>query len=233
MGRSTGKRAESEARIADEALLVKRLGELGVRRPVVVHENRIVTVSVGRANQLRIHRAYAYSSDRILKAIIKFVNATSRAVRSVAEREIRTFPVDSLLPSKRRPCRRINGRRDRQVLAELGALHARFNAELFGGALSPVRFRISDRMRTKLGEVTVDSRSRRVIEIAISRRHWERDGRIEAEKTLLHEMIHQWQAESRIKVDHGVSFRRKAREIGVAPVAMRMVERPGKPTTRK
>jgi predicted SprT family Zn-dependent metalloprotease len=80
-------------------------------------------------------------------------------------------------------------------------------------------------MRTRLGEVTVDSRSPRLLEITISRRHWERDGSTEVEKTLLHEMVHQWQAESGLKVDHGASFKRKAREVGVAPLARRAVDR--------
>ena len=101
------------------------------------------------------------------------------------------------------------------------------NAELFGGELSTAPFRISDRMRTRLGEVTVEPRSSKLVEITISRQHWERDGLSEVEKTILHEMIHQWQAESGRKVDHGVAFRRKAREVGVAPVAKRPIERTG------
>jgi hypothetical protein len=197
----------------------------------VVHENRTVLVSIGRSGQLRIHRGYAYSSDRILKAIIKFVNAKNRAVRSVAEREVLSFSIDAFLPPKRSRRPRPVHRRDRELIAELGALHARFNAELFGGELSTVPFRISNRMRTRLGEVTVDPRSSKLVEITISRQHWERDGSIEVEKTILHEMIHQWQAESGRKVDHGAAFRRKAREVGVAPVAKRSVERTG--TTAK
>ena len=224
-GRLLPSRPETEARAADEALLVGRLKGLGVRRPVVVHENRTVMVSIGRSGQLRIHRGYAYSSDRILKAIIKFVNAKNRAVRAVAEREVMSFPIDGYLPPKRRRMPRTVQRRDRELLAELGALHAQFNEELFGGSLSTVPFRISDRMRSRLGEVTIDPRSHQLVEIAISRRHWERDGRVEVGKTLLHEMIHQWQAESGRKVDHGASFRRKAREIGVAPVARRAVDK--------
>ena len=189
-------------------------------------------VSISRSGQLRIHRGYAYSSDRILKAIIKFVNAKNRAVRSVAEREVMSFSVDAYLPPKRQRRRRIIRRRDRELLCELGALHAQFNADLFGEKLATVPFRISDRMRTRLGEVTVEPRSSQLVEITISRQHWERDGRNEVEKTLLHEMIHQWQAESGRKVDHGASFRQKAREIGVTPVARRTVERTGATTKR-
>jgi hypothetical protein len=222
-GRLQRSSSETEARAADEALLVRRLRGLGVRRPIVVHENRTVMVSIGRSGQLRIHRGYAYSSDLILKAIIRFVNANNRAVRAVAEREVMSFSADAYLPPKRRRRRRIDNPRDRELLAELKALHAQLNAELFGGELSTVPLRVSDRMRTRLGEVTVDPRSSQLVEITISRRHWERDGRGEVEKTLLHEMIHQWQAESGRKVDHGASFRSKAREVGVAPVAKRSV----------
>jgi predicted SprT family Zn-dependent metalloprotease len=223
-------RPETEARAADEALLVGRLKRLGVRRPIVVHENRTVMVSVGRSGQLRIHRGYAYSSDHILKAIIKFVNAKNRAARSAAEREVLSFSVETYLPLEGRRRRRTVQPRDRELVAELGALHEQFNAELFGDKLSTVPFRISNRMRTRLGEVTVAPRLSQLVEITISRQHWERDGRNEVEQTLLHEMIHQWQAESGRKVDHGVSFRRKAREIGVAPVARRSVERTGTAT---
>jgi hypothetical protein len=39
--------------------------------------------------------------------------------------------------------------------------------------------------------------------------------------TVLHEMVHQWQAETGQEADHGPGFRRKAREVGIAPVASR------------
>jgi hypothetical protein len=187
-------------------------------------------VSIGRSGQLRVHRGYAYSSDRILRAIIKFVNAKNRAVRSIAEREVQTFSIDLFLAPRSERRRRINSGRDRELLEELETLHARLNTELFGGELSKVPFRISERMRTRLGEVTVDPRSPRLVEITISRRHWDRDGRNEVEKTLLHEMIHQWQAEVGFKVDHGALFRKKAKEVGVAPVARRAVDRAGATT---
>jgi len=40
------------------------------------------------------------------------------------------------------------------------------------------------------------------------------------EETLLHEMVHQWQAETGAKVDHGAGFRRKARDVGIVPRAV-------------
>jgi hypothetical protein len=78
-------------------------------------------------------------------------------------------------------------------------------------------------MRTRLAELTVDSPARRPAEIAISRCHIERDGWSEVEHTLLHEMIHQWQVESGLEADHGETFRRKALEVGVLPMAQREV----------
>jgi hypothetical protein len=42
---------------------------------------------------------------------------------------------------------------------------------------------------------------------------------------MLHEMVHQWQAESGLGVDHGPTFRAKAREVGVLPAARRSVGR--------
>ena len=39
-------------------------------------------------------------------------------------------------------------------------------------------------------------------------------------------MVHQWQAESGLAVDHGPSFKRKARELGIEPLARRHMPRP-------
>jgi hypothetical protein len=78
-------------------------------------------------------------------------------------------------------------------------------------------------MRTRLGELSVDLRTGRPLEIAISRRHIARHPWPEVEHTLLHEMVHQWQAESGLRVDHGPTFRRKAVEVGVLPAAQRQV----------
>jgi hypothetical protein len=40
---------------------------------------------------------------------------------------------------------------------------------------------------------------------------------------MLHEMVHQWQAESGLRIDHRRTFRQKAREVGVLPAAKRPV----------
>jgi hypothetical protein len=75
-------------------------------------------------------------------------------------------------------------------------------------------------MRRRLGEVRLDRRTNRAVSIAISRRHIRRDGWAQATATLLHEMIHQWQAETGQPVDHGRRFRRKAVELGIEPSAV-------------
>jgi len=78
-------------------------------------------------------------------------------------------------------------------------------------------------MRTRLGELAVEIRSGRPLGIAISRRHIARHAWSEVEHTLLHEMVHQWQAETGLQIDHGRTFRRMAREVGVVPAAKRTI----------
>ncbi len=99
------------------------------------------------------------------------------------------------------------------------------NDRFFDGALRRISFRISWRMQRKLGELALDLKTDRPLEIAVSGSHIKRDGWREVEHTLLHEMIHQWQAENDLPVDHGAIFRGKAREVGIAPRAMRDVAR--------
>jgi hypothetical protein len=113
------------------------------------------------------------------------------------------------------------------LLHRLEQLHGRLNSEHFAGALTLLPIRVSGRMRTRLGELSVDLPSGRPIEIALSRRHIARHPWSEVEHTMLHEMVHQWQAESGLRVDHGPTFRRKAREVGVLPHAKRAVGQAG------
>ena len=42
---------------------------------------------------------------------------------------------------------------------------------------------------------------------------------------MLHEMVHQWQAETGLVVNHGRSFRLKAVAVGIEPMARRIVAR--------
>ena len=199
------------------------LGLNGVSR-VVTHTNRSVMVSIGKRRVLRIHAGYAYASDDVLRAIVRFLDPQlPRATRRAAERELLAFPVEehaSSGPPRLRQERPRPG--DLLLLHRLSQAFDRFNREHFAGKLSTVPLRLSSRMRSRLGELSVDIRTGQPIEIAISRRHIARHRWSEVEQTLLHEMVHQWQAESGLPVDHGPLFREKARQVGVVPGAKRM-----------
>jgi hypothetical protein len=109
------------------------------------------------------------------------------------------------------------------LLRRLKELHRTLNEFHFGGCLSQIPIRLSNRMKSRLGELAVDPKTCRPTEIGISRRHIRRHDWSEVKHTLLHEMVHQWQAESGMEVDHGSGFRAKAREVGVIPAAKRKV----------
>ena len=212
-----------------EGLLAHRLTLLGLRdvESVRTHTNRSVMVSLTPRRVLRLHQGYASAPDRVLRAIVRFLNPRiPRLLRRLAEREFLAFPVEAHAPSEE-----IAPRRDRPkpgdllFLHRLQQLHQRFNEEHFGGALGVLPLRISGRMRARLGELSVDLRTGRPIEIAISRRHLVRHPWPEVEHTMLHEMIHQWQAETGLRVDHGPTFRARARLVGVLPRARRGVAR--------
>jgi hypothetical protein len=213
------------------------LGLRGVTR-VVTHTNRIVMVSLGARGVLRLHRGYAHAPDRVLRAIVRFLDPRlPRAARRMAERELLDFPVDQHAPASPDIHRRERPRPgDLLLLHRLSRAHERLNAEHFGGSLGGLPIRLSSRMRTRLGELSVDVRTGSPVEIAISRRHIARHAWAEVEHTLLHEMVHQWQAETGHPVDHGPTFRRKACQVGVLPVAKRSLRgspyRPAAPRDR-
>jgi hypothetical protein len=77
-------------------------------------------------------------------------------------------------------------------------------------------------MKSRLGHYSAASRGLPA-EIAISRRHIRRHGWSDAIETLVHEMVHQWQAETGAPIDHGPAFRQKAVEVGIRPRAKREV----------
>jgi hypothetical protein len=77
-------------------------------------------------------------------------------------------------------------------------------------------------MATRLGHYDPGSRQGPA-EIVMSRKHVVRHGWREAMHTLLHEMVHQWQHETGAPVDHGLGFRKKAKEVGITPAARRDV----------
>ena len=174
---------------------------------------------------LRIHRGYAFAPDGVLRAIVRFLNPrVPRGLRRLAEREFLAFPVQDYAASK--PCKpRLERPRpgDLALLHRLEMLHRELNLRHFNGTLGDIPIRLSSRMRRRLGELAVDLATGRPIEIGLSRRHLARHPWAEVEETMLHEMVHQWQAETGLRVDHGPTFRKKAREVGVLAAAKRRV----------
>jgi hypothetical protein len=208
------------AREADAYLLRRRLADAGLRAAVLVHENRRVVVHV-RKGRVRVHRGFAYAPDRVLRALVTFAAARSRAARRAAGRELATFPVHDYVPAPSAPQPEERSAADTALVRRLEARHATLNARHFDGGLSLPAFRISHRMRRRLGEIVVPPAGG--CTVVISRRHVDRDGWEEVEHTLLHEMIHQWQLEHGYRLDHGPRFRSKARQLGVAPAARRAI----------
>jgi hypothetical protein len=192
---------------------------------VIGHNNRTVMLSVTAKGQLRLHRGYSHAPDRVLRAILRFIDVRqSRERRRAAERVFLSFPVHTYAPSNKGPVRLERLRPgDEVVLQRLREAHRHLNTRWFDGALADIPFRLSSRMKTSLGELCLDARNRKVISIAISRRHLRRDRWAEIEHTVLHEMVHQWQAETARPVDHGAEFRRKAQAVGIIPAARRVV----------
>ena len=216
-------------RLGPERLLHARLKQLGLAADmdVATHTNRTVMLSVTARGQLRLHLGYSHAPDRVLRAILRFLDRRQpRVRRRAAEREFLSFPVHAYAPSSKGPVRLERLRPgDEAVLQRLREMHRGLNTRWFDGALTDIPFRLSSRMKTSLGELCLDARSKKAISIAISRRHLRRDGWPEVEHTVLHEMVHQWQAETSRAVDHGTEFRRRAREVGIAPAARRMVDK--------
>ncbi len=216
------RQSQQQAEAADAVLLRNRLERLGLHgvAGVEVHANRTVLVTVTRRRMLRVHRGFAYASDRVLRAIVRFVSALSSSRRRrAAQRTIVDFPVEAFVGSQR--YRRRPERGNRRFVSQLRQMHAELNTEHFGAELATVAIRVSTRMRTRLGELSVHAATSTPLEIAIGLVHIQRDGWEEVRHTLLHEMVHQWQVESGLRLDHGPMFRKKASEVGIEPRAMR------------
>ena len=213
---------ESPPKNAEE--LQTRLLRLGLGRQYRVRltTNRTVVVSYS-GGELRIHNSFLEAGEDVWKAIIIFVHGRNRVVRNAARRTILEFPVPrpSASGHRKRAPERTNPA-DVPLIGELSRLHATYNSERFGGSLRTIPIRISRRMRSRLGHYCPASEGCEP-EIVISRRHIRRDGWDEAIHTLLHEMVHQWQDEQGLVVDHGSSFRAKARAVGITPLACRAV----------
>ncbi len=224
-------RSALQAALADRILLARRMREAGLGEAVdlEIHENQSVFVSTAQRGVVRVHRGFAYAPDRVLKAIVTFVRpGASRTAVSDAENRLLAFPVHEFVPPRKvRPRVRRSRPTDRADIKRLRKLHHQLNQLHFAGGLQPVPIRISHRMETKLGEITLGFPEVEVAEITVSRKHLDGDGWEEVRHTLLHEMVHQWQAASGMPVDHGEEFRQKARELGISPAAARDVEASG------
>lgn len=217
-----------------EGFVRQRLTTLGLR-PVAglrVTQNRSVLVSLSRNRVLSIHQMYADAPDVVLRAIVRFVApGSSPEVRRTAQREILSYyraaaPVvraDSPSDCVRRPDRPLPG--DAEAVERLGLLFDGYNRRHFRASLPNVPIRLSGRMRSRLGHLTLGADGRPA-EITISRRHLSAHGWDEAAHTLLHEMVHLWQCVNGLVVDHGPGFREMARRIGVTASARRWVRSP-------
>jgi hypothetical protein len=207
--------------------LLARLGQLGLRRITSCRltRNRNVMVSFG-AGELRVHEGYLAAPEPVLQAIVTFVEGRTRAERRAAQRVILGHPVRVSRPAARRER---THEEDLGIAAQLGEWHRRYNTRHFQGRLREIEIRVSRRMKSRLGHYTAATPGGEPAEIAISRAHLRRHGWTETLHTLLHEMVHQWQDESGHTIDHGRSFRSKAREVGIAPYARRVLAtRPGR-----
>jgi len=101
-------------------------------------------------------------------------------------------------------------------LATISRWHITYNVKYFGGSLCTPKFEISHSTRS-LGRFKCNYRVGLWAKIAynetiIISNYYNRSER-EFQETMLHEMIHQWQAETYGVADHGATFKRKAAEI--------------------
>lgn len=185
------------------------------------HRNQQVMLSWLPGRRLRLHEGYLAAPDDILLAIIRFLTpGLRRAARLAARQAFLDFPVEAhATAAPRRPPRVRSA--DRPLLARLEALREQLNREYFDGQLPVLPIRLSSRMRRRLGEVRLERATGRALHIGLNRRHALRDPWEEVRETMLHELVHQWQAETGRPVDHGPEFRRKAREVGISPRAVR------------
>ncbi len=195
-----------------------RLG-LGADVKVTLTRNRTVLVSFAARTGLRLHAGYAWAPDDVLRAIVVFVRPrASRSDRMAARQRFLRFPVERHAPVRSRRHPSPVPEEHQPIITRLERLHQILNERHFGGRLSTVTIRLSERMATRLGEFHAGSDGM-PIAITLSRRHLDRDGWAAATETLLHEMVHQWQCENDLPLDHGSAFRRKARAVGIPPGA--------------
>jgi hypothetical protein len=159
-----------------------------------------------------------------MSSIRDMMRAIRRAVRAaIAERAARDRPI----PRRGRRIRKARMMRthpdDEAIVLQLQEWHRKLNVERFDGRLGAIVVRISRRMRSRLGHYAPAQRGAPA-EIAISRRHVKRHGLEQGLQTLLHEMVHQWQDETKLPLGHGPDFRHKARAVGITARASRAVD---------
>ncbi|MBX7119362.1 MAG: SprT-like domain-containing protein [Gemmatimonadaceae bacterium] len=218
--------AEQEAEDAADAQraaerLFAKLQTLGLQhvRSVILTRNRSILVSV-KGFELRVHEGFCDAPTEMHLQIVRFVMARRKWERQAARDAIVGFPLPKNTKPPRAPERT---HPDDEPLAErLAEWHTRLNGERFGAQLGTVPIRVSRRMQRRLGHYAPGVEGGGP-EIAISARHAYRDGFASALETLLHEMVHQWQHERGLPLDHGAEFRRKCREVGAVPSAKRAV----------
>jgi hypothetical protein len=170
-----------------------------------------------RDRVLRMHAAFVHAPEEVQRAIVQFATVRNRARRKEAVQVILGYAIPRRSAVRRRPQTHPD---DAVLAARLQNWHARYNAQHFDGALSAIPVHVSRRLRRRLGHYATRQALGEPC-IVISRRHIRRDGFASALETLAHEMVHQWQEETGQPVDHRGAFRRKAREIGIAPTAVR------------
>ncbi|MHB8838578.1 MAG: SprT-like domain-containing protein [Gemmatimonadaceae bacterium] len=205
------------------AELLARFNAMGLRgvRAVALTRNRSVMVNLTDGT-LRVHRAFLAASESVHRAIVRFLMSPRRAERIAARRVLITFPIgDDERRAPRAPERMHPD--DEGMAAKLTEWHARYNTERFGGALKRVQVRVSRRMKARLGHYA-PAQHGRPAEIAVSRRHLRRHSFAEGLETLLHEMVHQWQDEQGHPLGHDRRFREKAKAVGIAGRAKRIVD---------
>ncbi len=212
--------------------LLARLRSLGLKRIARCRLTRNANVMVSwRGDELRVHEGYLGAPPEVHEAIVAFVESRSRAERRVAGKRIVSFSGSAWRDSGRRERTRPE---DEPLARKLSEWHARLNDEYFGGSLRSVPIRVSRRMKSRLGHYSGGLMDRRagepeqqlakpLGEIAISWRHARRHRWEEVVHTLIHEMVHQWQDESGLPIDHGPRFRAKARDVGIDAAAKRAV----------
>jgi len=203
--------------------LATRLRQLGLSPgiEVILHRNRRTMVTLAQS-RLRIHQGYRWAPEEVLRAIVRWTRPRLPAVeRRAAARALLGFPVHDFVapagpPRRRAPEPPEPG--DDTRLERLEILHHELNQRWFAGTLNRIALRLSGRMRRKLGHYEPAEQGEPAI--VLSRRHLRRDGWRAAADTLLHEMVHQWQDETGLPIDHGPAFRLKAREVGIEPRAV-------------